>query len=263
MQKQLGSRFSPTRVLTLTTCFLAMAGVKSSAGQSPTPSTAQKKSNFTTTTDVSLGVFGQLTPTRIPTSTTTDAIGTYVQQTTQGTSASAGVLGVVHQQFRPWLGYNANFGYSRFTENYSMGASSIPTAPIHPVGLFSQGSIGTNMYELSVASVVQGPHTKRFSTFAQLGGGVLSFLPTQRPGPTSVDFRALMVFGTGVNYKLSQRLGVRAEYRGLFYKSPDFQAQNSGVPVSKLFTVTNAPTVSIVYSFGSGSKREKANAVVH
>jgi len=167
------------------------------------------------------------------------------------------VLGVVHQQFKPWLGYNVNFGYSRFSENYSMGSSFTSPGPPYSAGSLRQGSIGTNLYELSVASVIQGPHTKRFGTFAQLGGGILAFLPTQRPAPNSVDIRALMVFGTGVNYKLSEHLGVRVVYRGLFYKNPDFQSQDSRVPVSKLFTVTSEPTVSIVYSFGGGSKKQK------
>jgi opacity protein-like surface antigen len=111
------------------------------------------------------------------------------------------------------------------------------------------------MYELTVAYAVQGPKTKRFSTFAQLGGGGLYFLPTQDPSPYAEQVRATMVFGVGMNYKLSEHFALRAEYRGLFYKNPDFKNPDAPIPISKLFTVTNEPTLSVVYTFGRGKKK--------
>jgi hypothetical protein len=257
LSKKYLERLIPAKTLTLTTFLLAMAGIKPSPAQTSDPQITQKKSPFDTTTDVSLGVFGQLTPTRIPITTFSSTTGSWVQQTTQGTTPSAGVLGVFHQQFNPWLGYNVNFGYSRFTENYSMGY-----ATTNSPGSLRQGSIRTNMFELSGAYVVQGPHTPRFGTFAQVGGGVLPFLPTQNPSPGSVNFRAAMVFGVGANYQLTQHLGLRAEYRGLFYKNPDFRVAGS-LPVSKLFTVTSEPTISVFYTFGGGSKKQKSAAATH
>jgi opacity protein-like surface antigen len=206
--------------------------------------------------DVSLGVFGQLTPSRTPTETITQSAGTSFIQSIQGTSASAGVLGTFHQSFGRWLGYSVNLGYSRFTENYSQGTEFIPNPSyvphLNPTSSFARGSIGTNMYELTGAYLVQGPRAKHFDTFAQLGGGVLSFLPTQDPSPYAVQFRPTMVFGAGMNYKLSKHWGLRAEYRGLFLKNPDFNGERGigSVPTSKLFTVTNEPTISIVYRFG-------------
>jgi opacity protein-like surface antigen len=62
-----------------------------------------------------------------------------------------------------------------------------------------------------------------------------------------------MVFGTGMNYKLSRHWALRAEYRGLFYKNPDWsgiRSADTNVPTSKLYTVTNEPTISLVYRFG-------------
>jgi opacity protein-like surface antigen len=171
-------------------------------------------------------------------------------------SSAAGVLGVFHQQFKPWLGYNVNLGYTRSTVNYSYESSFTPTSSALPTSTSLQhGSIGTNVYEVSVASVIQGPHTKRFSTFTQVGGGGLFFLPTQRPASTSQQTRPALVFGAGMNYKLTDHLAVRAEYRGLFYKSPDFVPEGSPT-VPRLFTVTSEPTVSVVYTFG-GTKKTK------
>lgn len=59
-----------------------------------------------------------------------------------------------------------------------------------------------------------------------------------------------MIFGVGMNYRLTKRLGLRAEYRGLFYKNPDFAPNLNTVPVTRLFTVTDQPAVSLTYTFG-------------
>lgn len=209
-----------------------------------------------TSIDVSLGVFGQLTRTRTPGTSLRDEYGSLTTQTTQGTSPSAGVLGTLHQSFRPWLGYNVNLGYTRFSENYSQGSAYVPSksSPSGPWSSFSQGSIGTNMYELTIASVFEGPRNGRFSTFGQFGGGGLFFLPTQTLSPANKQIRPAMIFGVGMNYRLTNRLDIRAEYRGLFYKSPDFAYSLGGFPMTKLFTVTNTPAVSLVYRFGGRNK---------
>ncbi len=218
----------------------------------PQPTLAQvvdsqiAKKKFIPQTDLSVGAFGELTALRMPITATPRFDGVEVMQTTQGTSPSAGLLVTFHQSLKPWLGYNINFGYSRFTENYSLGNTFLAS--------FSQLSIGTNMYELSIAPVIQGPKIKHISTFAQAGGSGLWFLPTQTVSPYNEQVRAAMLFGVGFNYKLTDHLGMRAEYRGLFYKNPDFAYRSGQAPMSRLFTVTNEPTVSLFYTFGRVKK---------
>ncbi len=81
--------------------------------------------------DVSIGGFGQLTATRMPVSTSIYSLtGTGFTQVTQGAAPSAGVLGTFHQSFRPWLGYNVNFRYTRLTEHYSNGNRFIPNSTL-------------------------------------------------------------------------------------------------------------------------------------
>ena len=68
-----------------------------------------------------------------------------------------------------------------------------------------------------------------------------------------------MIFGVGMNYKLTSHLDLRAEYRGLFYKSPDFNLPPYGqgnFPITRLFTVTSQPAISVVYSFGRKPNRK-------
>jgi len=213
------------------------------------------KVKSSSTTDVSLGVFGQFTSTR----TSIDSYGTPgnsgIGQLTQGATESAGAMSTFHQSFRPWLGYNVNFGYTRFSEAFSDGAfQDIPERS--PLTYFHRGTIGANVYELTGSYVVQVRKTRRMDIFAQLGTGVLSFRPTQH----SSQFRGMvsptMVFGTGLNYNLWRHWALRAEYRGLFYKNPDFKTDFVGVPsyyaatTSRNFNITNEPTISIVYLFG-------------
>jgi opacity protein-like surface antigen len=247
---QLRPRFSSLIV----TCTLILLGSRFAITQTANVKLPQKK--FIPGVDFSLGVFGQLTPTRIPVTTNQFSFGVSTAQTTQGTSPSVGILGTFHQSFKPWLSYNVNLGYTRFSENYSQGSSFVPapSATFEPFSSFSQGTIGTNMYELTIAYVFEGPNSKRFSTFGQFGGGGLFFLPIQDNSPANQQTRPAMVFGVGANYKLMNHLDIRAEYRGLFYKSPDFAYSHSGFPISKLFTVTNTPTVSLVYRFGRAKK---------
>jgi hypothetical protein len=222
------------------------------AQQTPYVAAQTQKAKSSSVMDFSLGIFGQLTPARTPTETADFLNGTAYDQTVQRTSPSVGVLGTFHQSFRSWLGYSVNFGYSRFSEQYSQGTYfPNPSMPTQPISSFSYGAIGTNMYELTGAYLIQRPRAKRFDTFGQLGGGILSFLPMHDPSPYAVQFRPTMLFGAGINYKLSKHWELRAEYRGLFLKNPDFHGEGaSSVPVSKLFTVTNEPTMSIVYRFG-------------
>lgn len=238
----------------LLACFLALLAIPPAAAQSTPPPTPRLK--FIPETDLSLGVFGQLTPTRISSLNDDTRESAYVVQKMQGTSPSAGVLGVIHQAFSSWLGYNVNLGYSRFPERYAQGSTTKTKNPYNrPQSTFSQGSIGTNMYELTLAASIQGPGTGRWSTSAQLGAGALFFLPTRNDSPYSVEGRPTLVFGSALNYRLSPHLGLRAEYRGLFYKDPGFYNPNTPVPTSMFLTVTSEPTVSIVYVFGSGNTR--------
>lgn len=227
----------------------ADAGIENT-GPSPRPTL---RTRVPSERDISLGSFSQLTATR--------SVSRDYNQYLQGTSPSAGVLGTFHQQFSPWLGYNVNFGYTRMAEIYQrdfgVAFAGSPVVAGNPIvtGSFSRGSIGTNTYELSAAYVAKEPSsTKHLQTFVQGGGGVLMLLPTDKPFRGFNSYRAIAVFGAGVDYRITEHLGLRAEYRGLFYKNPDFAAVTSLIPVSKQFTVTNEPTVSLTYTFGTRRK---------
>ncbi|MBW4037760.1 MAG: hypothetical protein HIU91_02600 [Acidobacteria bacterium] len=196
-------------------------------------------------TSISLGAFPQLTIDR-----TQDTFGFSMQ----GTAPSVGTLGTFRQTFSTWLGYSVNLGYTRVSEQYrNPGAYYTYSTD----GLFT---VQSNMYESTIAYVAHTPINKRFSLFGDIGPGLLTFLPVHR-GATAIDytpyhlamgvpgvqFRPAGVAGSGFDLTLSRRFALRAEYRGLLYKNPDFQTGYN--LYSKQLTLTSEPTLSILYHF--------------
>ena len=192
---------------------------------------------------LSVGVTAQLTATR-----TSNQLNS---QNIVGTTPSAGFLATFQQQIRPLLGYDINFGYTKLTENYERNLGTFDPSLGVTTGRFTRGSIPSNVFEISSAYTVKRPQNgSRFQPFAEAGGGVLIFSPTVAPFEGHASYRAAFLFGGGVDYRLNANWRLRAEYRGLLYKYPDFGAVISPVPTSKFFTVTSEPTISLQYHFG-------------
>ncbi len=125
---------------------------------------------------------------------------------------SMGALATVRQSFHPWLGYEVNYSYTRFTERFS-------TIPF---------GVQNNVHEVSVAYLLQGPTLPilGLQPFATIGTGALIFLPTSVGGQKySKQTRVPVVYEVGVNHPiLTSHLGLRFQYRGLLYTAPDFNA---------------------------------------
>ncbi len=126
---------------------------------------------------------------------------------------SIGALATVRQSFHPWLGYEVNYGYTRFAEKYNIGL---------PLGT----QVQNNMHEVSAAYLLQGPTLPilGLQPFATVGTAALIFLPTTTGGQKySQQTRIPLLYEVGVNYPLfTSHLGLRFQYRGLVYKTPDF-----------------------------------------
>jgi opacity protein-like surface antigen len=212
--------------------------------QSPHPA---KDENFTPGTDISLGLLGQTTFARNPTNFAVSPEWTVISQQSQSQSPSAGALATFHHAIKPYLGYNVNFSYTRFTQTDSEGSGYVPGQGTNPPagGSVYAGALDSHMYELTAAYAFYGPRSRRFRTFGQIGGGELFFEPINASFAHQ-QRRASMVFGVGGEYDVSPHFSVRAEYRGLLYKMPDFGI-SSGLPEHRLFTVTNEPAISLVY----------------
>jgi len=217
------------------------------------------KNFFHPQTSFSLGTFGQFTPTRIESRTSPGVIAVYgAPQTyffTSGASPTVGVLGTFRQQFRPWLGYSVNMGYTLLTERFTQYSNF--SGPYSDTNY--DVKVNSNMYELSLSYTASKQLTPRMSGFVEAGAGALAFLPaiprSVVPSPYSsfqnqlyfanVAFAPETLAGLGVHWHLANSFGIRAEYRGLIYTNTVFQHT-----VHKAMTLSSEPTVSLTYSFG-------------
>jgi hypothetical protein len=208
--------------------------------------TVSKPSPVHVETTVSLGVAPQLTATRF-------VDGEYGGTNSQSLDPSAAILGTIRQSIKPWFGYTANFGYARTTEvnNGTLGFNASPYF-----------AIPSNVYETSLAYHLQNHITPRLTGFVDAGAGALTFLPVHRGADAknfvphqnfaivpSVAFRPLGLGSIGIDYHFNPHFALRAEYRGLLYKYPDF-----GGTVGRAVTITSQPTVSLVYQFNHKHK---------
>ncbi len=146
--------------------------------------------------DISLSGFGQFT---------SDVSGNSISLRT---SRSAGAQAAFRHTYHWWLGYEGAYTYTRFTEYYS----GRPFSYQH------------NLHEFSGSYLVHGPKALGFEPFATVGASALIFSPTLNGGQNvSWQSRPALNYGVGVNYALlSSHFGVRLQYRGVYYKAPDF-----------------------------------------
>jgi opacity protein-like surface antigen len=147
---------------------------------------------------------------------------------------SMGVVASVRQSFHPWLGYEINYGYTRFSEKY-------PTTPF---------GVQNNVHEASGAYLLQAPTIPilGLQPFGAVGVGGLLFLPTTVGGQKyNQQWRVPLLYEVGFNYPLfTSHLGLRFQYRGLVYKTPDF---NSAQLTTNTRRQTSEPSVGAYFRF--------------
>lgn len=155
----------------------------------------------------------------------------------QRATNTGGFLVGYRYHFNHWVAAEANYGYSRNTQSYfnSSGLSRIQS----------------NIHEATAAFVVTPPITvAKLKPFLVAGSGALVFDPRNGTG-TSIagaqrQAKAAFLYGGGVDYDLTHHLALRAEYRGLVYKTPDFNI--SALNADKVTHVAQ-PTAGIVIRF--------------
>jgi opacity protein-like surface antigen len=183
----------------------------------PAPASADEKR------DVALSGFAEITR---------NVNGNFILQKA---SVSGGGLFSFRQSAKPFVGYELNYGYTRFTDTYT----------------FSNDTISHGMSELSAAYLIQAPTYNGIQAFGTLGVGLVIQTPSstitasgQRPSTaTSPAF----VFGVGINVpNMFGKLGLRIQYRGVRTKSPDFGVLS--LDTHRLRT-TQEPAVGVYYRF--------------
>jgi opacity protein-like surface antigen len=165
---------------------------------------------------------------------TKDTNGQGISRTTTDTG---GFLVGYRYHINRWLSAEGNYGFDRNTQKYFGG--------------FGESRAQANLHQVTGDLVLNLPlPMKRVSTYVLAGGGGLIFDPTGNPGGSvagaSTQGRGAFLYGGGADYALTRHLSLRAEYRGLVYKNPDF-----GLAALRTdsWTHTAQPSAGIVFRF--------------
>jgi len=157
-----------------------------------------------------------------------------------GSSYSAteagGILGTYRYHLNHWISAEGAYGYDLNTQKYLFSSNPFR----------SQSGIHQFMGRLVIN--LPSRAKSRFNPYFLAGGGALLFEPTgdqfnSLSGAQS-QTRGAFVYGAGLNYALHKGIALRAEYRGLVYRAPDF-----GFAALAANTVTHTAVPSIGLSF--------------
>jgi len=175
-----------------------------------------------------------------PSQITIQGIGLFTKSTTNenithDATKSGGILAGYSYQFKPRLAVEANYGYTRNTQNYSSPGS--------------QTSIDTDVHEVMAGLMMRLPSNIRHVRPYVLGrSGALIFDPVEKSATTGPQRQTRMafVYGGGADFDLAANFGIRAEYRGLIYKTPDFSVDSLNIDK---FTHQAQPSVGFFFRF--------------
>jgi outer membrane immunogenic protein len=138
----------------------------------------------------------------------------------------------------------ANYGYTQNVIRYH--------ATSYPNGI----NINDRTQEVSAAYVFNF-NFRKFNPFVEAGGGALLWGNIRNLATTNIDVKSqttiVGVYGAGIAYELSPSFDIRAEYRGIVSKVPDFGLSNNSadspnLQTNKYYNIYN-PVVGIAYHF--------------
>src|ERR1700683_4477167 len=122
-------------------------------------------------------------------------------------SKSGGGEGAFRHSYHWWLGYEGGYGYTRYHEDYT----GVPFGIQH------------NQHDFSGSYYVHGP-TVLVQPLTLVGVSALLQAPSLNGGQNVPhEWEPGVNFGVGANVPLlTSHFGLRVEYRGIYYKAPDF-----------------------------------------
>ena len=127
---------------------------------------------------------------------------------------TAGAVVTLRYIVSPFIGFEGNYGYARYADTFT------------PFGAQPVAAVQQNASEYTLGYVA---HTRKqhfgVTPFASGGLGTIVFRPTPGGGEAlPKQARAAYYFSVGVETTvLSPHFGLRAQYRQLFFKAPDFE----------------------------------------
>ena len=162
----------------------------------------------------------------------------YKTTLTQYGSNTFGAVASVRYIAKPYVGFEFNYGFARYTENYSPapnGSSIFQIQTTH------------NEYTLGYVATPAHP-IFGLQPFVSGGAGTIEFKPTAGGGEGAPkQARAVYYYNVGLQQELAgSHFGVRASFRQLFFLAPDYEQNYLTI---KKRTITSEPTIGFYARF--------------
>jgi len=154
------------------------------------------------------------------------------QSIIQQPSNTLGGLFTIRYVAKPFIGAELNYGYARYTENYS-----------------NIGGVQTKVNEYTLGYVATPGYTVfGFEPFVSAGAGSTAFTPTPRGGQgLKEQARMTYYYSLGLQQTaFSEHFGFRAAFREKFFLAPDFGQNYLTI---KQHTTTYEPTIGFFLKF--------------
>lgn len=175
--------------------------------------------------DASVSAIGVFTP-------TTNGTGGVQESATK----TVGFLGSYRYMLTPRSAAEANYSFAQYDTRFN--TNFLPNFRAH-----------TRQQEISIAYVYSF-NFRNFSPFAEVGPAAVLFSPIRDFGTTTLDGKRTTaigaMFGAGVAYEISPSFDIRAQYRGIALKAPDFGLDNLK---TNRYEVISMPTIGVAYHF--------------
>jgi hypothetical protein len=216
------------KVLSFAAAFaISFSAVAASAQDAPVTALSKQLSRI----DIALSGAGLFNKTVsgpiIPTSS-----NNFGQSIIQQPSNTFGGLFTIRYIAKPYLGAELNYGYARYTENYT-----------------NIGGVQTKANEYTLGYVATPGYTVfGFEPFLSAGAGSIAFTPTARGGQgLKEQARMTYYYSAGLQQSyFSEHFGLRASFRENFFLAPDFGQNYLTI---KQRTTTYEPTVGFYLKF--------------
>jgi hypothetical protein len=141
-------------------------------------------------------------------------------------SNTLGYLITLRYTVKPYLGFEFNYGYARYSENFSN----------------INGAIQANATEYTLGYVAHIPHPfLGAQPWVGVGAGTMAFRPTSGGGQgLSTQARAAYFYAAGLDKPfISPNFGIRVQFRQAFFLAPDF-GQNYLTNLQRSYTIEPA-----------------------
>ena len=141
-----------------------------------------------------------------------------------------GALVTLRYVVKPLVGFEFNYGYARFTQNYT-----------------NIGGVQANANEYTLGYVAHLPEFFGVQPFAAVGAGSIAYKPTPGGGQSlNEQARAAYYYSVGAEDMISEHFGVRAQFRQSLSLAPDFGQNYLTI---KQRTISSQPGIGIFLHF--------------